>query len=66
MTLKQKQYVNLVRGKTGNKKNSQKIIFCKQTQEKLSLTKMELCGGGNAYRKGLYASMDWRDAFLCH
>ena len=37
MTLK--QYLNSVRGKIGNKKNSP--------------TKMELCSGENAYRKGL-------------
>ena len=38
------------------KKNSQKTIFYKQTQAKLSPTKMELCGGENAYRKGLLAT----------
>ena len=34
------------------KKNSQKYIFYKQTQLKLSPTKMELCGGENRYREG--------------
>ena len=52
MTLK--QFVNLVRGKKlALKKEFSKTIFYKQTQAKRSPTKMELCGGENAYRKGL-------------
>ena len=34
-------------------KKISKTIFNKQTQLKLSPTKMELCGGENMYRKGL-------------
>ena len=34
-------------------KKFSKTIFYKQTQAKLSPTKMELCGGENLYRKGL-------------
>ena len=50
MTLK--QYVNLVRGKIGNKKKIlKKTIFYRQTRAKS--TKTELCGGENAYCKGL-------------
>ena len=39
------------------KKNSQKTIFYKQTQAKLSPTKMELCGGENMYRKAKKAGL---------
>ena len=51
MTLK--QYVNLVRN-LAIKESPQKIIFYKQTQAKLSPTRMELCGGENMYHKSIF------------
>ena len=54
------------RKKLAIKKNSQKTILYKQTQAKLSPTKMELCGGENAYRKGLYYKLSHTDLLVLY